>query len=140
MIELFLILVGITHILCMAIQIVIQPDMLLEKLGAWGTEKVKKGHKWVEPLFLCPYCAPSVWSSVGYIFAILLGFITKFEWTLVFMYPLVVGATSFVNGIAWSVHELIQVKRKYYENAEKLKYFEIRDRKEKYHEKNNNKR
>lgn len=135
MIHLFFIIVGITHILCMAIQIAIQENMILEKLGDWGNKKREQGHKWVEAAFLCPYCAPSIWSSIGYLFAVLLCFITKFEWKLVFMYPLVVGATSLINGLVWSSHELIHKKIKYYENAEKLKYLDIKDRKEAYRKK-----
>lgn len=140
MIQLFFILVGITHIISMAIQITIQPNMVLENLGYWGKEKLKSGYKWVEPAFLCPYCVPSVWCSVGYLFAYLLGFIVKFEWNLVIIYPLVVGCTSLVNGLVWSTHELIHKKIKYYENAEKLKYMEIKDRKESYNHKKQNQR
>jgi hypothetical protein len=48
------------------------------------------------------------------------------------MYPVVVCGSSVVTGITWALYGLISNATKYFMNAEKLKYFDIKDRKEKY--------
>lgn len=130
-------LILICHIWVMGITIITQPGMLFESLREWGNKKLDEGKRWVEPLFLCFWCAPSLHSLIAYLFAILLGIITKFEWSLVWMYPLVAMGSSLLNGIVWGIHKLIEAKTKYYVNKEKLAYMDIKDRKTKYHEKNN---
>lgn len=127
----------ITTIWCVGVMICTADGMIMYKIRVYAKNKIDSGAKHYEALVYCPWCLPSVHSIVGYLFSILLGIVSKFEWSIFFMYPLVVMGSSLLTGIIWSIHNLIDAKTQYYLNAEKLAYFEIRDRKNKYHEKSN---
>lgn len=130
-------LILLCHIWVMGITIATSEGMIFYSWRVWANKKIEAGQRIWETIFTCHWCAPSIHSLVAYLFAFILGIIVKFEWNLVFIYPLVVMGTSLLNGIVWSVYKLIESATKYYVNAEKLKYFEIKDRKTKYHEKVN---
>jgi len=125
-------LIIICHVWVIGITIVTQPGMLLESVREWGNKIHDRGEKWIEPVFLCHWCAPSLHSIFAYGFAFAIGVINEFEWKLIWMYPLVAMGASLLNGIVWGAHKLIEAKTKYYINAEKLKYFDIADRKAKH--------
>lgn len=130
-------LILICHIWVMGITIITQPDMVMERWRVWADLKLKQGKRWTEPLILCHWCMSSIHSVFAYLFAILLGIITKFEWSLIWMYPLIAMGASLLNGVVWGIYKLIEAQTKYYQNSEKLKFFDVMDRKKLYHEKNN---
>lgn len=127
-------LILLTHIWVMGITIVTQPGMLLYSLREWADEKHKAGNKWMEPLGLCHWCAPSIHSVFGYSFGYALGLLSGFEWRLFLCYPIVVMGASLANGLVWGLHKMIENKSKYLENMEKISYFDILDRKQKFRE------
>lgn len=130
-------LILLTTTWCIGVMIGTADGMIMDKIRVYAKNKIDSGAKYYEALVYCPWCLPSVHSLIGYLFAILLGIVSKFELSILFMYPLVVMGSSLLTGIVWSIHNLIDAKTQYYLNAEKLAYFEIRDRKNKYNEKIN---
>lgn len=61
-----------------------------------------------EPLFLCWWCMPSVYSSIGYLFAFL--YQDDVNLRALFFYPVVVSASSFIVAVLWGLHQLIYKK------------------------------
>lgn len=129
-------LILICHIWVMGITIVTSEGMIFYSWRQWANKKIDAGQRVWEAVFTCHWCAPSLNTIISYSFAVLLGIISKFEWRLVAMYPLVAMGTSLLNGIVWGMQKLIEAKTKYYINAEKLAYFNIKDKKEKFKQKN----
>ena len=125
-------LILITSIWVLGLTIATQEDMILYSWRQWGDKKHEEGKKWIEPVILCFWCMPSIHSIVGYLFGIGIGVINHFEWKLVFAYPLVVMGSSMLNGLIWGTHKLIEAKTHYFNNAEILSHFDIRDRKERH--------
>lgn len=111
----------------LSIEIVISEGMALYCLRKWAQ---RKNSKWHEPLILCVWCRPSIHVLVGYVVAFCLGIISNFEWSLLVLYPFVVGATSLISGIVWSVYKLIEIKTKYYSHLEQHAYFDLKNRKQ----------
>lgn len=133
-------LVAITSVWVIGLKIATAQDMIFEKLGKWGEAKVKDGHKIFEAVIVCQWCMPSIHSLVGYGFAFLLAVLPwRFDWKLVWMYPLVVMASSFVCGMSWLIYETInrihdrnELQARYYDNMEQLTHWDIIERRERH--------
>ena len=102
---LLLSLIIITSILTLGFNIVTQEGMALYKLREWAKEKQDKGSKWVEPLFLCIWCMPSIWSSFGFFFAYQIGVLKCDSWNILWYYPLCVGGSSILGGLTWTIYQ-----------------------------------
>lgn len=111
------------------IEIIFSDGMALQSVREWAESK---DSKWYEVLFYCIWCRPSIHSLVGYMAAIGIGLIDKFEWKLIYMYPLVVCGTSAISGIVWSVYKLIEIKTLYYKHKEQNEFFDLKNRKQSY--------
>lgn len=129
-------LIVITSILVLAWTIVTQQGMALYSIREWANIKHEKGGKWVEPVLVCHWCMPSVWSLLGFSIAFGLG-ILNFEWRLILLYPLTVGGSSLTCGLIWGLHRLIEERTSYYINASKLSYLNIKKLKDAYKQKQN---
>jgi len=105
-----------TVALVMGVKIVTQDGMLLESVANYAETKLKEGYRIWEPLMLCQWCMPSIYSSLGFGFFIL--FHGSINYRLFFLYPIVVGFSSLVCGTTWSIIELVWAKKSYYEKAE----------------------
>lgn len=108
------------------IEIVFSDGMGLESVRKWAEQKESK---WVEVLFTCIWCRPSLHSLFGYGAAIGLGLIDKFEWGLVVMYPFVVAGASLLSGMIWGIYKLIEVKTLYFKHKEQNEFFDLKNRK-----------
>ena len=106
-----------------------QERMVLHKVRLWAEEKKDKW-KWIEPVLLCHWCAPSSISIIAYTLGYLTGIIHGGK--ILLLYPVVVCISSLMSGLIWQVYQLLDIMTKYFINAEKLKYFDIKDRKEKF--------
>lgn len=95
-------LIIITTIWCLGFKILTERGMLLQKLGEYGKRKVDEGYIIYDPLIVCEFCLPSIHSLIGYGFAVAIGVISKFEFNLVYMYPLVAMGTSISCGFIWN--------------------------------------
>lgn len=95
-------LIIITTIWCLGFKILTERGMLLQKLGEYGKIKVDEGYIIYDPLIVCEFCLPSIHSLIGYGFAVAIGVISKFEFNLVYMYPLVAMGTSISCGFIWN--------------------------------------
>lgn len=97
-------LIIITSILTLGFTIISQEGMALYKIREWAKKKNDKGNKWVEPLFLCIWCMPSIWSSFGFFFAYQIGVLKCDTWNILWYYPLCVGGSSILGGLIWTVY------------------------------------
>lgn len=125
----------ITTIWILGITIVTQKGMWLYFLRQAAQNRVDRleglGHtvsRIYEPLILCHWCMPSIHAIVGFLFGIGLG-IASWNKELVFLYPLVVMASSFLVGILWGLHQLIWKANEIAEHIETLRFFDVKDRK-----------
>lgn len=100
-------LIIIVSILVLGVKIATGDDMILEDLGKWGKKKSDK-YKIFEALLVCPFCMPSVYSLIGYLFAFGLGILPfEWDWKLVIIYPIVVIGSSILAGFTWVAYETI---------------------------------
>ena len=121
-------LIIITSILTLGFTIVSQEGMALYKLREWAENKNDKGSKWVEPLFLCIWCMPSIWSSFGFFFAYQIGILKCDSWNILWYYPLCVGGSSILGGLIWTVYLTINsVKERNKVEADFSKSIENKD-------------
>ena len=97
-------LIIITSIWCLGVKIITAEGMILQKLGVYAKQQVDKGNIVWDALVNCEWCLASIHSLLGYLFALGIGVITKFEWRLIFMYPLVAMGTSLLTGMIWNYH------------------------------------
>lgn len=125
-------LILLTTIWCIGVTIVTYDEMALHSIRKYAEARAREGKIIFEPLIVCVWCMPSIHSLFGYAFAVGMGLITEFSWGLVVMYPLVAMGSSFLSGMSWLFFEYMDNKKKYYENSEKLTYFQIKDKKEQY--------
>ena len=100
-------LILLTTIWCLGVKIITAPGMLLENLGAFAEDRAAKGQLIYEPLLACEFCLPSIHSLVGYLFAVVLGVIYYFSWSLVFIYPLVAMGSSITTGFIWTGYKTL---------------------------------
>lgn len=98
-------LIAITSIWCLGIKILCHEGMVFEKLGKWGEKKIEEKVLYVEPLFMCQWCMPSIHSSISFLFALVVGIIPEWNWTLLFYYPFVAMGSSLMNGLIWQYFE-----------------------------------
>ena len=110
-------LITICVIWCMGIKIATSEGMIFQKLGEWGENKVEDGHKIFEALLVCPYCLPSIHTFVAIGLAFGIGIIDTLEWKLLFMYPIVVMGSSFINGYLWGMHRKQNAEHEFLESA-----------------------
>lgn len=119
-----IIIILITCTCVMGLKIALSEGMLLEKIGSWLEYKIETGHK-VYNLFICPWCMASLQSLVAHGFALGLGVIPlEWHWSLLFRWPLVVMASSFICGNLWNIYETINRIREKNE-AERDWYFNL---------------
>ena len=113
-----IILIVFTSLLVLGWTIVSQENMLLHSVRVWGESKNKK---WLEPLILCHWCQPSVWSLFGYFFAISSGTV-HFYYKLLWLYPLVVCGSSVVCGMVWAAYLVMNREKEFYESFTEEEY------------------
>ncbi len=105
------VLIIFTSLLVLGWTIVTQEEMLLHGIRVWAEGRNKK---WLEPLVLCHWCQPSIWSLFGYFFAIITG-VVHVELRIVYLYPLVVCGSSIVCGFVWTAYLVMNREMQYYE-------------------------
>ena len=110
-------LITICVIWCIGIKIVTSQGMVLEKLGEWAEKKVEDGYRIYEPLLVCPYCMPSIHTAIAIGFSFGMGVIDTWSWHLLFMYPIVAMASSFINGFLWKAHQKQNAEHEFLESA-----------------------
>jgi len=124
MITLFSIII-LTSILNLGLEIVLSEDMALHKVRLWAESK---SSKIFEPLIICIWCRPSIWSIFSFIAALALGWI-ELSWNVLILYPFVVAGSSFLSGTAWSIYKLIEIKYDYLTHKEENEYLNLKQRK-----------
>ena len=124
----------ITVSLILGATIVTQEDMALHSVRVWAENK---NSKWFEPLILCEWCMPSIWSVFGFIFSCLIGYVDFDIIKIILMYPIVACSSSFIVGFSWLLFDIINVKRKHLKNIEQMSYWDLSDRKKRYKQKFN---
>jgi hypothetical protein len=97
-------LIILTTMWCLGMKIVTADHMIFAKIGKYARQKVEEGKSIYDPLIACEWCMPSIHSLIGYSFAIGIGLVTSFSWSLVVMYPLVVIGSSIGTGMIWSAY------------------------------------
>lgn len=106
-----------TVALVLGIKVSIQEGMIFEGLGVYAQEQLDKGKVIFKPLLLCHWCAPSIYSLVGFmIYFLVHGFTFKY----LFLYPVIVGISSFLAGFLWELLELVITTKAYYETGNEL--------------------
>lgn len=121
-------LIIITSILTLGFTIISQEGMALYKIREWAKKKNDEGNKWVEPLFLCIWCMPSIWSSFGFFFAYQIAVLKCDTWNILWYYPLCVGGSSILGGLIWTVYLTINsVKERNEVEADFSKSIENKD-------------
>lgn len=122
-------LILLTSIIVIGVTIVTQEGMLLSSIR----ESVQENKsKIFDAIIRCVWCMPSIWTSVGYLFAKLTGVVDHFSWQLVFMYPIVVCGSSFLCGVSWMLYTKIEIQIRYYEKEEENSYLNLKDRRERF--------
>lgn len=95
-----------TCIMVLGVKIATQEKMVLE--GVKESLKKRLG-VYAEPIILCEWCMPSLWSFVGWIFAYLYAAISgqhlEFSWLL--FYPITVCASSIISGSSWLIIQIL---------------------------------
>ena len=124
-------LIAITSIWCLGVKILTAQGMAFQKLGLYAAKKVKEGKLIYDPLLACEFCLPSIHSLFGYFFAVVLGTISSFSWSLVLIYPLVAMGSSIVTGFTWTGYkalvnyrDLTETKVIFYDNLLEGEYEE----------------
>lgn len=127
-------IICLTSVWVLGLTIITQKNMALYSLRMWAEDKSSKVY---EPLILCHWCMPSIHSVVGFAFAFGIGIIHQFSIHLVIIYPLVVMGSSIVCGLVWTLYTTLDAIQKYYINAEKISFFDIKDRIKKHKKESN---
>lgn len=127
-------LIFITSILVLGYTIITQEGMALYSLRLWAEKKKDEGKKWIEPILLCHWCQPSIWSAFAFAFAFGIGLIEKFNWHLLFYYPLVVAGSSLLNGLIWGYHLKSNAQKEAYESEKECANIMIENSLEEYDE------
>lgn len=104
----------ITSVLVLGFTVVTYEGMGLHSLRLWADKKIDEGWIIWKPLGFCEWCAPSIWSAFGFFFALKIGVIEKWDWNLMWYYPLVVALASIISGVTWSLILLIINIFRYY--------------------------
>lgn len=118
-------LITITSIWTLGLTIASQYGRVLGFIREWADNKYEAGADWTEPLIRCVICLPSIHAVIGYGFAVGMGLIKHFSWSLILLYPLVVMGSCLVNAIVYSLIELMDVKIQYYQDSNNYKSEDI---------------
>jgi len=134
MIEIILKMILLDVIWVIGWKIITEKNMLLEKVGEFGEEKLSKGYKVFDGLITCPFCLGNIH---GILFVWPLAFllnIIPFEWNWKYLlcHIFVASGTSMIAGFIWSGYKYFEVKGKYYEHLEQQEYFNLKDRKKRF--------
>ncbi len=122
------IIIFFTVAISFAVRVSTTEGMVFEKIGKYAEGELEKGHKYWEALVLCPYCVVSTYSIFGNLsFALVTG---SYDWRILYAYPVILGASSLIHGMAWSGFELLWAKKAYYEKAEEKTHLEVKTMKE----------
>lgn len=98
-------LIFLTSVLVLGYTASSQEGMILYPIRQWAEKKKSKIY---EPLFLCHWCAPSIYSSLGYLFIWIIGGCNAgFTWNQIAIYPLVVCGSSMTCGLIWATYKCI---------------------------------
>lgn len=90
-------------------QVAIQPEMILEKVGQWAN---RMADRWkVFELLTCPWCGSTLFSIPAFALCFLSGFVES-DYNLFFLWPVVLGASSFIDGMSWTLYQLMASKIK----------------------------
>lgn len=117
-------LIVVTSFWVLGLTIVTQKNMLLGSIRKFE----KEGVNILDAVIFCPWCMPSIHSAIGYLICHFSGVI-NFQLKMLVAYPIVVCGSSLVCGLIWTMYEKMLIEKDYYENVEKLSYFDIKDRK-----------
>lgn len=131
MIQIFFLII-VTSLLVLGLTIATQKGMILFFIRKWASSKVDEENEKpsiYHAIILCPWCMPSIYSAVGYVFLIAAGVISATDLHLWVLYPVVVSGASIISGMVWTIHETISSYKDYVDNKETLTHFDIIDRK-----------
>jgi hypothetical protein len=92
----------LTSITVVAYFIASSQGMLLEKVGLYAQKKVEAGYKFFE-LLICPFCAPTLFSTPVFFAAYALGII-NISWHWALLIPFNIFGSSIVSGFTWSAY------------------------------------
>lgn len=101
MILLILKIVFINVSLCWCAKISTEQGMIFQNFGGWCDEQIEKGNMIWEAICRCQFCVAGLWSIPSIGIAYLLGLITN--WKVLFGVPVIIGATSLIHGMVWTV-------------------------------------
>ena len=139
-------IIAITFFLVMGYTIVTQEGMALYGIREWAARKKDAGSKWANPLFLCHWCQPSSVTIISFLIGFAFNWICHFSWRLLVAYPICVGGASILCGLTWAIHEYLsaaianqEIQKKYYDNVEQLSFFDVKEKKQNYHNRKNEK-
>lgn len=115
-------------------KVITEDNMLFEKIGKWGKKKYDEGYKIMDGLIICPFCLPNLHCIILiWPIAFLTGFIQfEWDWRYLIVHVFVACAASFICGTIWTLYEYLAVKKKYVEHLEQEKYFDLKDRRQKF--------
>lgn len=131
MIVSIIIIIFFTVAISFAVRVSTTEGMVFEKIGKYAEGELDKGHKYWEALVLCPYCVVSTYSLFGGLtFFLVTG---SFDYHLLFAWPVIIGFSSLVHGMVWSVFELLWAKKAYYEKEEERVHYIVKDMKDNYY-------
>lgn len=126
-------LIILSSLWCLALQISTSEGMVFYKLREYAESK--KAKIW-EAIVLCPWCCPSIHSIFAYVGGFILGFVKWDSWNIFLMYPFVVAGSSLITGLVWIMYKFLELKMKYYGHLEQQEYFNLKQRKKNYQNKN----
>jgi hypothetical protein len=110
--EFIIVTIFFTVAVVLGITIVTQDGMVLYKLRE---EAENNGSKLLEPLILCEWCMPSIYSMLGYVFSYIL-----YGWDIKYLlfYPIVISLSSLICGLVWGICRILihKLKKINYEN------------------------
>lgn len=115
MMLLLLKLIFITYIIVVTYIAASQEDMLLSGVRRLAQEAKDDGYK-IAQIFLCPWCAPSLFTLIGFACAWGLGVLNVFMLDIFILYFLTVCGASVASGLTWSVYEMVNAKKDYYKS------------------------
>lgn len=142
-------LIFFTSSIVLAWRTAISKSMILECIGNYAEYKIERGEKWRD-IYSCPWCLPTIGTLVSWIFMFSLEVVPfTFDWTYVAIHLIGWWSCAFICGMAWTYYLTMNAKKesyeaskeyhiaatKYYEHAEKIAHFEIKDRKEQHYKK-----
>lgn len=84
-----------------------QPGMILQKVGYWANRMADK-YKIFE-LLICPWCSSSAFVFPAYAICFLSGEV-EFRWGIFLFHPVLMGASSLIDGMIWTLYQLMSEK------------------------------